>query len=355
MAEPLETSARSNNLNSNTIVTIQPTSKLGGRGTPRRKIRRSSNPTVQIARQLENKLKPFRSQFHLQHHPELCDITILYEDGHVEIQKQVHVHSSQLINAHEIDSSENGGPQIYHINDLDSTSCEYLFGNLDSLDRSIPCPPTSHSYTNYLAYQQNPYANDAFESYSNNIEQVYGNINEPSDDDDQEIKTEHSKKRRRRRRKPSKQTTEQEILSLPTTTVASSPSALAQEVNEPENEQISSTKNKRKRRRQRKSNKILPSSSSLDPVDTNPSTNLINQHAEQSMSNETIDNSNSNLPTYKTHIPTITVDDIDKTEDDKEKNIAHPVLISQPPSKTNEEIPIRVSKYVFNKFSSCFF
>ena len=130
MAESSGTPSESVNNNSNFITTIHPATKLGGRGTPRRRTRRPNNnnhSTLVAARTLESKLKPFRTQFQLQGQQELCDVTILYEDGHVDIQKQVHIHSTWPMTIHEIDSSETG-TQTYHIDDLDSATRAYLLG-----------------------------------------------------------------------------------------------------------------------------------------------------------------------------------------------------------------------------------
>ncbi|CAF4522377.1 unnamed protein product [Rotaria sp. Silwood1] len=261
MAEPSETSSGSIKNNSSLITTIQPTTKLGGRGTPRRKTRRpntNNHSAVVAARALENKLKSFRTQFQLFDQQELCDVSILYEDGHIDIQQQVQVHSTWPMTLHEIDSSETS-IQTYHINDLDLTSCSYLLGNLETLQhefyrQSIPSTTTtttaaavplittpiptpsavsisnyvnnlqqcqfysqpSHNYMNYVGYQHNPYAANAYESFSNDIRQIYGNINKKSDEEkDEQNPTITKSKRRRRRHKHSKIKPEQSSLVTP--------------------------------------------------------------------------------------------------------------------------------------------
>lgn len=293
MAEPSETPPGNTKNNSHCITTIQPTTKLGGRGTPRRKARRpnSNNYSALIAaRTIENKLKPFRTQFQLQDQQELCDITILYDDGRVEIQKQVHVHSTWPMTIHEIDSSETG-IQTYYINDIDSANSEYLFGNIDNLQdefnnqQSIPITKStnyyndlqqsqsysqpSRYYMNYVAYQQNPYAINSYDTYSQNIQQVYGGVNTQSDaenendNDNQEIiKT---SRRKRRRRKHTKPTSEQEqLLTEPPKQEQEEEEdevTIDKPIEQTENGNGTTIKPKHKRRRIRKSKKSLPSSS----------------------------------------------------------------------------------------------
>ena len=285
MAEPSETPLSMSNTNHNStfIATIQPTTKLGGRGTPRRKTRRSNNIN-QAARSLENKLKPFRSQFQLQDHQEFCDITILYDDGQIETQKQVRVHSSWPMTIHEIDGSE-AGTQIYHINDLDSASCEYLFGNTSNLQNEFDqqqsintvnstssyynnlqqqqnsyYPPSSQYYMNYMAYQQNPYATN-YENYSNNIRQVYGGANTQSDDEPEEEETTKSSKKKRRRRNKHPKTTNEESSSIAAEIIPQEEEEVTADhpSENLENDDVTSTKTKRKRRRIRKSKKSLTS------------------------------------------------------------------------------------------------
>jgi hypothetical protein len=292
MAEPSETPPE--NPNSNLITTIQPTTKLGGRGTPRRKILRSNSTNhsaMVAARTLENKLKTFRTQFQLQDQQDLCDITILYDDGRVEIQNQVQIYSTWPMTIHEIDSSEKG-TQTYHINELDSTSSEYLLGNIDHLQKELNPKQSislttnssnyyndlqqrqaysqpSRSYMNYIAYKQNPYAWNSYENYSNNIREVYGGTNAQSEDEHDSITK--TSKRKRRRRKHAKTTSEQlsSIISQQEEVTVVPP------IEHLENENVLTTKPKRKRRRIRKSKKSLPSSSITSIVIQQPETNLL--------------------------------------------------------------------------------
>jgi hypothetical protein len=297
MAQPSETPPGNINNNSHFITTIQPATKLGGRGTPRRKTRRPNNnnhSAVVAARTLENKLKPFRTQFQLQDQQELCDVTILYNDGRVDIQKQVHMYSTWPMTIHEIDSSETG-TQTYHINDFDSISCEYLFGNIDNLQnefnnqQSITLTKTndyyndlqqsqvysqpSRYYMNYVSYQQNPYTLNSYENYSNSIRQVYGGVNTQSDDENNDEHQSITKisKRKRHRRKHAKTPSEQLLSEIP-----KQEEKVEVIVDEPiehiENENVNTTKTKRKRRRVRKSKKSLSSSS------------LISEHPQSSQS-----------------------------------------------------------------------
>jgi hypothetical protein len=289
MAESSDTPPASiNDNNSNFITKIHPATQLGGRGTPRRKTRRPNNSnhsSLIAARTIENKLKPFRTQFQLHDQQELCDVTILYEDGHVDIQKQVHVHSTWPMTIHEIDSSDKG-TQTYHIDDLDSTTYAYLLGNDDksqneSDKQPIPLTTTtsvsnyyndlqqrqhyyqsSPYYMNYSIFKQNPYVyNSSFDVYSNNIREVYGGANEQSDDDEDK-EEEHSiptkSKRRRRRRKHPKTISEQSSSIIPK---QQENVTVEKPIEHLENEDIITTKPKRKRRRIRKSKISLPSSS----------------------------------------------------------------------------------------------
>jgi hypothetical protein len=303
MAEPSETPSENINNNSNFTVTIQPTTKLGGRGTPRRKTRRPNNnnhSALIAARTLENKLKPFRTQFQLQDQQELCDITILYDDGRIDIQKQVHVHSTWPMTIHEIDSSETG-TQTYNINDLDSTSCEYLFGNIDNLQNEfnnkqiIPLTNSTYStnyyndlqqfqvhsqpsryYMNYVAYQQNPYTLNSYDNYSNSIRQIYGGVNNQSNDenDDENQLISKTSKRKRRRRKHAKTTSEQ-LSSIIPQHEEKDEVIITEPIEHIENENINTTKTKRKRRRIRKSRKSLRSSSIISEPEINLLSSLI--------------------------------------------------------------------------------
>ena len=303
--EPTETPPS----NSNSLITIQPAKKLGGRGTPRRKTRRSSNSShtaLAAARTLENKLKPFRSQFQLYDQQELCDVTILYEDGRIEVQNQVHVHSTHPMTLHEIDPSETG-LQSYHLDEIDADSRAYLLGqhfhsptNPPSLPPTIASnyyqtlqpaympSPSSHSYLNYLAYQQNSYAHNAQENYSDTVRQVYGGINqEPDeeDDDEEQVPVPGKSKRRRRRRKSAKapETVEEKQVI----------------VVEPENED-SSNLPKRKRKRTRKSKRSsltgdqLQSQSDLisEPLET---TSLPASFNEQNQTPSSLPNTSPDL------------------------------------------------------------
>lgn len=410
MAEPLETSPPiEKNTNSHLITTIQPTTKLGGRGTPRRKARRPSNTNhaaLIAARTLENKLKPFRTQFQLQDQQELCEITILYDDGRIDIQKQAHVYSTWPMTLHEIDSSETD-IQTYHINDLDSTTLEYLFGNIDNLEnefnnqesitiakplnyyhdiqQSQSYSQPSRYYMNYVAYQQNPYGINSYENYSNNLRQVYGGVNTQSDDENQTESQPTKKRRRRRRKQPKTTTTEESTTEIPQQQEEEEEDdevKIDESIEQTENENISTVKPKRKRRRIRKSKKSLPLSSEIDLTssiaDEQNNQNIISssitptQHAENrekqqlnSIKNGTHSNKKSIiikdamnmvknddekkseeeeeekeiqrtriLPkadditlTQLTRIPTVVVDDIDKTEDENEK-IAHSDILN---------------------------
>ncbi|CAF2081466.1 unnamed protein product, partial [Rotaria magnacalcarata] len=296
MADPSETSAGNINNNSNFATAIQPTRKLGGRGTPRRKTRRLNNnnnhAALVAARTLETKLKPFRAQYQLYDQQELCDITILYDDGHVDVQKQVRVHSTRPMTLHEIDSSETG-VQTYNINDLDSESCEYLFGNLDSLNaklypESIPSATQaittanasnyltglqqrqfysqpSHHYLNYTPYQYYPYGYNSYDSYTSNIRQIYGDVNEKSEEEENEPNPVSTKsKRRRRRHKHQQKTSEQLSLTPPppATTTREDEMIIDKPIEHLEKENITTEKvTKSKRRRIRKSKKSFRISS----------------------------------------------------------------------------------------------
>jgi hypothetical protein len=335
-------------------INIQPTTKLGGRGTPRRKTRRPSNTNHSAsvaARTLENKLKPFRTQFQLQDQQELCDVTILYEDGHIELQKQVHVHSTWPMTIHEIDSPE-AGLQTYHINELDSTSLEYLFGNLNNLDnqqinssnyyndlqqRQFYSQPSRY-YMNYVAYQQNPYASNSYDNYSNNIQQVYGGVNNTQSDDDELI--EKPSKRKRRRRKHAKTTSEQE----PSVNLPPLPPPPPTREGHLENENSDISKPKRKRRRIRKSKKSKIDISSSSSSSLQPSTEHVKLQEKQELVSTKPDiyaNGNAFMnmekkieieprecrmrtvdditPTTHTYIPTVEVIDVDKREEENEK------------------------------------
>ncbi|CAF2714830.1 unnamed protein product [Rotaria sp. Silwood2] len=347
MAEPSETSSGSIKNNSNVITTIQPTTKLGGRGTPRRKTRRSNNNSHSVlvaARTLENKLKPFRTQFQLYDQQELCDVSILYEDGHIDIQNQVRVHSTWPMTIHEIDSSETN-IQTYHINDLDLMSSSYLLGNLDTLQdefnrqsitlaTTTQTPPTasilnyvnnlqqrqfysqpSYNYMNYIGYQHNPYAANVYDSFSNDIRQIYGNINRKSDDEQDEEKDEEKdeendeqkdeqnptitkSKRRRRRYKHSTVKSEQSSSVIP----KEDEMIIDKPIEHLENENITTKQTKSKRRRIRKSKKSLPLSSTsgaqeqtsiiIEQPETN-SSSLINEKINE-------DTLSSSTPTQQT-------------------------------------------------------
>lgn len=307
MADPSEISEENVNHHLSMLTSIQPTTKLGGRGTPRRKIRRSSNPNSTLstaARVWENKLKPFRTQFQLQDHQDLCDVTLLYEDGRIEMQNQVHVHSTWPMTMHEIDASEMG-TQTSHINELDLTSKEYLCGNgfpqeHHSNDKSVISTGNSSNYhqnlqqrqsyappslyhMNYIAYQQNPYVMNSFEHYSNNIQQIYGNINTQSSETIRKC----SKKRRRRRKhrttNPSEQSTS--ISQADNAEISLEKSSLVT----PENESIVQTKGKRKRQRVRKSKKSPPSSSSINTVEHKQSDIVLDQTSNHTVLSSSID------------------------------------------------------------------
>ncbi|CAF3215124.1 unnamed protein product [Rotaria socialis] len=337
MAEPSETSAGNININSSFTTAIQPTRKLGGRGTPRRKTRRLSNnnnyAALVAARTLETKLKPFRAQYQLYDQQELCDITILYEDGHVDVQKQVRIHSTRPMTLHEIDSSETG-VQTYNINDLDSASSEYLFGNLDSLkaefySESIPSAThaiktanasnyftglqqrqfysqPSHHYLNYTPYQYYPYGYNSYDSYTNNIRQIYGDVNEKSEDEEEKEKGKEENepnpvstksKRRRRRHKHQQKTSEQSSLTAPpppppTTTTQEDEIIIDKPIEHLEHENITTEKlTKNKRRRIRKPKKSLPISSETG---VKIETSINNEQPE--LNNEVVLSSSSSPP-----------------------------------------------------------
>jgi hypothetical protein len=392
MAEPSETPPGSINNHSNSLATIQPTTKLGGRGTPRRKTRRPNNTNHSAsiaARTLENKLKPFRTQFQLQDQQELCDVTILYDDGHVDVQKQVHVHSTGSMTIHEIDSSETG-IQSYHINDLDSTSLEYLFGNTNNLEidmnnkQSISTINSSNYYTdlqqrqfysqpsryymNYVAYQHNPYVLNSYDNYSNSIQQVYGGVNNTHSDDEHES-IEKTSKRKRRRRKHAKTISEQSSSIIPQ---QEEEVLINQSIeHHPENENINTTKPKRKRRRIRKSKK-----SKTDLSSSLPPTQYVELEEQQPLMSTKYDiytNGNAFMnvekneknkkeiqprecltktvdditPTMNNRIPTVEVIDVDKTEDENEKIIL-PVIVntSRTTKMTNNISPIIINKEI---------
>ena len=241
-------SSRTSNLTSNP----QPTSKLGGRGTPRRKARRSNANlplTTTFGRVLENKLKPFRSQFQLYDHQELCDVTFLYDDGRVDVQNQVRVHSTHSMTIHQIDSSENG-IQNYYLNQLDTNFAFYLLGIDLNQTQSMTRAPSYYqtlksvhpnavtaSYVNYLGYQQTPYSQSSTET----IQAIYGGVNEviSNDEPDEPEGNDSIKSKRRRRRRQRK----------------SNKNSIPSEINE-ENKP---TENKAKRRRRRKTKRSLNS------------------------------------------------------------------------------------------------
>jgi hypothetical protein len=326
MAEPSETPPENN---STIITTIQPATKLGGRGTPRRKIRRPNNnnhSALVAAHTLENKLKSFRTQFQLHDQQELCDVNILYEDGRVDMQKQVHMHSTWPMTIHEIDSSITG-TQTHHINDFDSSSSAYLFGNINDLKNKFNNQSTTNSsnsfnntqqrplysqppryYMNYVSYQQNPYTVNSYENYASNIRQIYGSVNDNSDEEKEEhnlIST--NTKKKKRRRKHSK------ILPEQSSSIISEQKEEEEEDEEEvtvdkksieylENENVITTNPKRKRRRIRKPKKSLPSSSITGEqsqssiVIEQPASSLINEKTNQNTSS-----SSSSSPTPTQH------------------------------------------------------
>ena len=264
---------------------IQPTTKLGGRGTPRRKTRRSNTAThsaLIAERTLENKLRPFRTQYQLYDQLDGCEVTILYDDGRIDIQQQAHVHSTRAMTIHEIDGSQ-ADTQTYHIDDLDSDSYAYLFGSEDDPrvppSRSALSYPTNplaysryqppvRSYMNYVAYQPNPYVYNSHEDYPNEIRQIYGGVNQPLDEDDEQGDGQASKPKKRRRRpkkkkKNSNNDDEEEEKPLPSDAIEQHETEVMNV--EPalclENEAQASPATKRNRkRRQRRSNKTPPSS-----------------------------------------------------------------------------------------------
>lgn len=313
MAEPSQTSQGNITKNLNLATTIQPTIKLGGRGTPRRKTRRpnsTNHSSLVAARALESKLKPFRTQFQLYDQQEPCDVSILYEDGHVNVLNQARVHSTWPMTMHEIDSSDTN-VQTHNIKDLDSASCEYLFGNVESIKNelnqqsmSVPMQPIttatsvsnyvqdlqqrqfysqSSNYFNYSPYQYNPYRYSPYDNYARNIRQIYGSVN-PKEDEEQNESNPTSKKskRRRRRHKHRQKSSEQSPVV---------PSVQNEMVNEIptehlENENITTehpTKNKRRRIRRSKRSLSLSSdtgvkveTSTITEINTSSSTNESN-------------------------------------------------------------------------------
>ncbi len=236
-------------------------------------------------------------------------------------KKQVHMHSTWPMTIHEIDPSELS-VQTYHINELDPTSIEYLFGNMDDLQaefadqQSIPLTTPSNSsnyyndlqerqaysqpsryYMNYMAYQSNPYATNSYDNYANNIRQVYGGANTQSDDekDDEPDSTTKSSKKKRRRRKHPKTPAEQ----LPPSSSVVVPTQDEEKevisekpVEQPENDEPNSTKTKRKRRRIRKAKK------SITPEDPQPSiglkqseANLLSSSADEKTNDDVVPSS----------------------------------------------------------------
>ena len=284
---------------SNPLITVQPAKKLGGRGTPRRKTRRSiASPQTAMAaaRTLENKLRPFRAQFQLYDQPDLCDVTILYDDGRIDVQNQVHVHSTYPMTIHQIEPLE-AEMQIYHLDELDADSRSHLLGqHFNPLSNPIQAPSTissnyyqnlqssyapsssssSHSYLNYLAYQQNSYAHNAPENYTDNIRQVYGAVKEEPDDEE-EVLAPGKAKRRRRRRKPG---------TAPAEPVEEKQLSVVEATEQVENEDSPST-HKRKRKRVRKSKR-----SSLTGDQAQLQADLISEQSEQNSLPSTLNEEN---------------------------------------------------------------
>ncbi|UJR26384.1 hypothetical protein I4U23_007716 [Adineta vaga] len=354
MAEASEIPPDNYNNNSNLVTTIQPAIKLGGRGTPRRKTRRSSNTNhsaLVAARTIENKLKPFRTQYQLYDQQELFDVTILYEDGHIDTQNQVHIHSTRSMTIHEIDSSETG-TQTYHINDLDSTTSAYLLGKTDHFSNeingqtisSLPILTSSTNYYNDIRqrqlytqsspyymnasnYQQTPYAYNSFDAYSKNIQEVYGGVNEQSDDEEEkdDIISTVTKSKRRRKRKPRKSTSGPSILTVSSQIkqreddddddddahgnddVQDIESVTEQPVEHLENDNIIATKTKRKRRRIRKPKKSsttgeqVPSSTMVEQSNTNALDSLPDEKSQSE--HITSQSSTPSTPAIQHHIP----------------------------------------------------
>ena len=287
MAEASETPTENIKNNLDFITTIRPTTKLGGRGTPRRKTRRPNNNShlaLVAARTLQNKLKSFRVRFQLNDQQKLCDATFLYEDGRAELLQQVDVHSTWPMTIHEIDSSETV-TRTYHINDLDLISCQYLLGNIDDLQnefykQSVLLAPVtatsnyynslqqrqlytypSYYYTNYFAYQQNPYGLN-YDNYSNDARQICDLANEQFVDEEQEEKEEQNPivtKRKRKRRRHKHNRTKSEQLSSPIT--KDEEAMVDKPMEYLEDESVLATETKRKRRRVRKSKTMFPSPS----------------------------------------------------------------------------------------------
>ncbi|CAF0888614.1 unnamed protein product [Didymodactylos carnosus] len=126
-------------LNENVVSTITtnfnqqlahiPTTKIGGRGSVFRKKRRSTQNSGSNQKVFENKLKQYRSQFALNDN-DYCDITILHDDGTVEIFKSIRLYSSWSFNINEFTPSNNSNTcQIFHIDDFDPNYWHTLFGH----------------------------------------------------------------------------------------------------------------------------------------------------------------------------------------------------------------------------------
>ena len=319
MAEPPETLEENLHQHSHTIMTIQPTTKLGGRGTPRRKVRRSNNSnhtTAIAARTWESKLKPFRTQFQLQDQQELCDVTLLYEDGRIEMQKQVHVHSTWPMTIHEIDASEIG-VQTAHINELDVMSKEYLCGNIfdqehesnekssisttattgnssnyhHNLQQRQLYAPTSRYYMNYMAYQKNPYVLNSYDHYSNSIQQIYGSMNPSSNEQSQAIEKPSKRRRKRRRKHPTNQTSEQSLSDVGPAIPQQEEEEDKPSMTNPENESTEKVKSKRRRQRVRKSKNSFPflSSSSINTSDHDQSAIVLEHTQNHALLSSSID------------------------------------------------------------------
>ena len=260
---------------------IQPTTKLGGRGTPRRKTRRSTTHSALLAeRTLENKLRPFRTQYQLFDQLDGCEVTILYDDGHIDIQQLVHVHSTRAMTIHEIDASQ-AETQTHHIDDLDSDSYAYLFGSANESrvppsqsSLSYPTNPLAYSryqppvrsYMNYVAYQPNPYVYNAHEDYPNEIRQIYGGVNQPLDEHDEQDtgQADKPKKRRRRPKKKKNNSNNEEEQSLPSDTVEQVEIEMMRVEPAPclENEaqaSPASKRNRKRRQRRRRGEQIISS------------------------------------------------------------------------------------------------
>lgn len=245
MAERPQISTEINSTIASTIA--QPTTKLGGRGTPRRKVRRSNvSSTTTTNRFLENKLKIFRFDHQLDDFERFDEVEFFYEDGRVQqLNNYGELFSNKSMTIHQIQLDEALSKR--------KTSEEFQSSQINPNNRLSSYTHStlsSSAYINQLGYQENPYSSNLL----NNIKEIYGCVNAPSiQDDDVEQKVETTENlskssRRRRRRKTTNQqvaaeTSEQIVLKNPAQTLSTT--------NDPDNP----NRERRRRRRQRRKTK----------------------------------------------------------------------------------------------------